>query len=220
MRKYSVLPLTYLQGREVEDKEEDHRQQRQQQGWCVCVRLCVVQRVAAHVCEGRRGEAEARHHGRGPGASGCVWGAWPTQAPATPCPASLCTATPCPLVSPLAGVGPRGVLGVEDLEGEVGRRIRGSQARSGGCMFQQADRVTIQSRPAAAGQQAPPPDLPAQRLWGVNAAHLLRLLLQAAGQLVHLPKDGHPRVGQPRPPRHLRGMGAGRQVACRMSRGR
>lgn len=127
-------------------------------GVCGCV--CVVQRVAAHVCEGRRGEAEARHHGRGPGASGCVWGAWPTQAPATPCPASLCAATPCPLVSPLAGVGPRGVLGVEDLEGEVGRRIRGSQARSGGCMFQQADRVTIQSRPAAAGQQAPCFDRP------------------------------------------------------------
>jgi hypothetical protein len=37
-----------------------------------------------------------------------------------------------------------------------------------------------------------------------SGAHLCRLLLQLGrGQLVHIPKDGDPRVGQPRPPRHL-----------------
>lgn len=49
MRKYSVLPLTYLQGREVEDKEEDHRQQRQQQGWCVWVCVCGAARCCSCV---------------------------------------------------------------------------------------------------------------------------------------------------------------------------
>jgi hypothetical protein len=43
--------------------------------------------------------------------------------------------------------------------------------------------------------------------WSVEGSsqrtHLLRCVLEFTPQLVHVPKDSHPRVGQPRPPRHL-----------------
>ena len=191
---------------------------------CVCVCVCVKCSALLLMCVVRAGGEGQKHDTMGEGREPAAAFGGPGQRSCLhpPCPASLCAgATPCPLVSPLAGVGPRGVLGVEDLEGE---RWEGDQS-----ITSEIWRVYVSTsrprerpaRPAAAGQQALCFDRPSGcHTRERGAAHLLRLILQAAGQLVHLSKDGHPRVGQPRPTRHLRGMGAGRQVACRMSCGR